>query len=133
MMQFKHSIEWILLNLNLSYAMTLFANPEPLEELRDKGRLEDWWEDELNEQEMMPTYHIEFPNLPIQIYVHETVDMFDKYEDGEERDEEDNIEGDDYYFQNIYEIQIYDLKGGFIDGKATFSLEDIENLIKKVV
>ena len=88
---------------------------------------------ELNEQEMMPVYHIEFPNHPIQIYVHETVDMFDKYEDGEERYEEDNIEGDDYYFQNIYEIQIYDLKGEFIDGKATFSLDDLGNLIKKYV
>jgi hypothetical protein len=128
-MKFKHCIEMILSNLNLSYAMTLVANPEPLEELHDKTRFED----EINEYEMMPTYHIEFLEHPIQIYVHETVDMFDKYEDGEERDEEDNIEGDDYYFQNIYEIQIYDLKGEYIDGKATFSLGDIENLIKEVV
>ncbi len=133
-MKFKHCLEIILSNLNLRYAMTLEANPEPLDEILSiKDRMEDWWKDEADEQEMMPMYHIQLQDHPIQIECREDVDMFDKYGEGEEIDECDVDKECPYYFQNIYTISIYDLKGNFIEGMASFSMDDIENLIKKVV
>jgi hypothetical protein len=133
-MKYKHCLEMILSNLNLRYAMTLEANPEPLDEILSvKDRMEDWWEDEINEQEMMPMYHIQLQDYPIQMECREDVDMFDKYEEGEEIDENDEDKECPYYFQNIYTISIYDLKGNFIDGGASFSVDELEDLIKKAI
>jgi hypothetical protein len=124
-MKYKHCLEIILSNLNLRYAMTLEANPEPLDEILSiKDRMEDWWKDEANEQEMMPMYHIQLQDYPIQMECREDVDMFDKYEEDKECP---------YYFQEIYTISIYDLKGNFIDGGASFSVDELEDLIKKAI
>jgi hypothetical protein len=129
-MKFKHCLEIILSNLNLRYAMTLEANPEPLDET---SNIEKFLKDEINEEEILPMYHIQLQDYPIQIECRENVDMFDKYEEDEEIDECDEDKDCPYYFQNIYTISIYDLKGNFIDGMASFSMEDMENLIKRVV
>jgi hypothetical protein len=121
-MKFKHCLEIILSNLNLDYVISLEANPVSIDEV---GDLDKFYKDEIDEEETIPTYLILFEDNPIQIYCTSHVDMFK---------DDDPEEGQiPYLFQNIYEIRIYDYKNNFIDGMVSYTLDEIETLIKKNV
>jgi hypothetical protein len=121
-MKFKHCLEIILSNLNLDYVISLEANPIPKDEVQD---LEKFYKDEIDEEETIPTYLVLFEDIPIQIYCTSHVDMF--------KDDEAEEGQIPYLFQNIYEISIYDYSNNFIDGMISYSIDEIETLIKKSV